>query len=129
MGVNVVAGRTFSTSYLKPLIKFRSSANTVLNIHNKPSEQVMLKLLYSMCVPNVTYASDVLQYSAKHMQSMNVELHDCFRRIFGYNRWESTRFCVSLLVIHHLLTFFINDPANLKHFIFFLFTLVFLHMF
>ena len=92
LGVNVVAGRTFSTSYLKPLIKFRSSANTVLNIHNKPSEQVMLKLLYSMCVPNVTYASDVLQYSAKQMQSMNVALNDCFRRIFGYNRWESTRF-------------------------------------
>ena len=52
----------------------------------------MLKLLYSMCVPNVTYASDVLQYSAKQMQSMNVALNDCFRRIFGYNRWESTRF-------------------------------------
>ena len=92
LGVNVVAGSTFSTSHLKPLIKFRSSANTVLNIHKRPSEQVMLKLLYSMCIPNMTYASDVLQYSSKQMQSMNVALNDCFRRIFGYNRWESVRF-------------------------------------
>ena len=92
LGVNVVAGKTFSTSHLKPLIKFRSSANTVINIHKKPSEQVMLKLLYSMCIPNMTYASDVLQYSSRQMQSMNVALNDCFRRIFGYNRWESVRF-------------------------------------
>ena len=92
LGVTVVAGSTFSTSHLKPLIKFRSSANTILNIQRKPSEQVQLKLLYSMSVPNVTYASEVLHYSTKQMQMMNVALNDCLRRIFGYNRWESVRF-------------------------------------
>ena len=92
LGVTVVAGITFSTSHLKPLIKFRSSANTILNIQRKPSEQVQLKLLYSMSVPNVTYASEVLHYSTKQMQMINVALNDCLRRIFGYNRWESVRF-------------------------------------
>ena len=92
LGVTVVAGSTFSTPHLKPLIKFRSSANTILNIQRKPSEQVQLKLLYSMSVPNVTYASEVLHYSTKQMQMINVALNDCLRRIFGYNRWESVRF-------------------------------------
>ena len=72
------------------LIKFRSSANTILNIIL--SEQVQLKLLYSMCVPNVTNASEVLQYSLKQMHMIFVALNDCLRRIFSYNRWESVRF-------------------------------------
>ena len=47
LGVTVVAGSMFSTSHLKPLIKFRSSANTVLNVHQKPSEQILMKMLYA----------------------------------------------------------------------------------
>ena len=90
LGVTVVAGSKFTTSNLKPLIKFRSSANTILN--TRLSEHVQLKLLYSMCVPNVTYASEVLQYSSKQMHMINVALNDCLRRIFSYNRWESVRF-------------------------------------
>ena len=92
LGVTVVAGSTFTTSNLKPLIKFRSSANTILNTRNRPSEPVQLKLLYSMCVPNITYASEVLCYSSKQMHMINVALNDCLRKIFGYNRWESVRF-------------------------------------
>ena len=92
LGVTVVAGSTFTTSNLKPLIKFRSSANTILNTRNRPSEPVQLKLLYSMCVPNITYASEVLCYSSKQMHMINVALNDCLRRIFSYNRWESVRF-------------------------------------
>ena len=87
-----MAGSKFTTSNLKPLIKFRSSANTILNTRNRLSEQVQLKLLYSMCVPNVTYAAEVLQYSSKQMHMINVALNDCLRRIFSYNRWESVRF-------------------------------------
>ena len=88
----VVAGSSFSTSHLKPLIRFRSTANTVLNVHQRPSEQILMKMLYATCVPHLTYASDVVQYSAGHMQQLNVALNDCIRRVFTYNRWESVRF-------------------------------------
>ena len=92
LGVIVVAGKTFSVSHVKPLIKFRSAANTVLNVHNKPSENVQMKLLYSSCVPIMTYTCEANIYTAKQINCLNVALNDGIRRIFGYNRWESIRY-------------------------------------
>ena len=92
LGVIILAGKHFSTSHTNPLIKFRSAANTVLNCNRKPSEDVLMKLLYATCVPIMTYACETLSYSAKQFNTLNTALNDCIRRIFGYNRWESTRF-------------------------------------
>ena len=92
LGVIVVAGKTFSVSHVKPLIKFRSAANTVLNVHHKPSENVQMKLLYSSCVPIMTYTCEANIYTAKQINCLNVALNDGIRRIFGYNRWESIRY-------------------------------------
>ena len=84
LGVTVVSGVTFTTSHLKPLIKFRSAANTVLNVHQKPSEPILMKMLYATCVPHLTFASDVVQYSVSQMQALNVALNDCIRRMLTY---------------------------------------------
>ena len=92
LGVTVVAGKVFSTSFTKPLIKFRSSANTILNVRCRPSEQVQMKLLYSICVPNLTYASEVCNYTPSQIRPITVALNDSIRRIFSYQRWESIRF-------------------------------------
>ena len=53
---------------------------------------VLISMLHATCVPHLTYASDVILYSAAQMQPLNVALNDCIRRIFTYNRWESVRF-------------------------------------
>ena len=50
-----------------------------------------MKLLYSICVPNVTYACDVVVYHCREMESLHVAVNDAIRRIFSYNRWESIR--------------------------------------
>ena len=92
LGIVVAAGKFFSTSHLHSLIKFRSAANTVLNAQRKSSEIVLMKLLFSNCVPIVTYACEAVSFSVKQTQALNVALNDCIRRIFGYNRWESVRF-------------------------------------
>ena len=92
LGVTIVAGKKFSTTYVKPLMKFRSTANTILNVGHRPSEQVLMKLLYSICVPSLTYASEVCEYSSSQMQPLTVALNDCIRRIFSYHRWESVRY-------------------------------------
>ena len=92
LGVSIVAGTKFSTSTVKRMIRFRSSANTILNASSKSSEPVLMKLLFTICVPHLTYASEVLAFSTRQLQPMNVALNDCIRRIFGYDRWESVRF-------------------------------------
>ena len=91
LGIHVLAGKSFSDSVNKPLSSFRRSANTILNVLNGPSERVMLKLLYSNCVPILTYASEIRTHSSREMMNMDIALNDCIRKIFTYNRWESTR--------------------------------------
>ena len=91
LGVYVIAGRSFSTSAGKPLSSFRCSANTILNVLNRPSEPVMLKLLYTNCVPIMTYACEIRMHSSREMMDMDIALNDCIRKIFTFNRWESTR--------------------------------------
>ena len=86
LGVFVVAGRTFSTSVIKPLSSFRCCANTILNVLNGPTPKVMLKLLYSNCVPVMTYACEVRIHSSREMMTMDVALNDCIRKIFSCDR-------------------------------------------
>ena len=92
LGVTVSSGKCFSTSHLSSLTKFRSAANTVLNVINKPSEDISMKLLYSICVPTMMYACEATHLNSRQMQALNVALNDSIRRIFSYNRWESVRF-------------------------------------
>ena len=75
----------------KPLMSFYCSANTILNVLNKPSELVLMKLLYSSCVPILTYGCEVKRHTGREMTGLDVALNDCIRKVFGYNRWESTR--------------------------------------
>ena len=92
LGVTIVSGPTFSVSLVKTLIRFRSSANSILNVIHRSSEPTLMKLLYSICVPLLSYASEVIPYTSRQFQPLNVALNDCIRRIFGFNRWESVRF-------------------------------------
>ena len=57
----------------------------------KPSEEILLKLLYSCCIPIITYASAVKEYPSRQLQDCCTAVNDALRLIFGYNRWESVR--------------------------------------
>ena len=97
LGVTVVGGETISFSTLRPLMRFRCSANTILNAPTTSSEIVSMKLLYTICVPNLTYACEALNYTVAQFQPLNVAINDSLRKIFGYNRWESVRYLRQLL--------------------------------
>ena len=92
LGVSVLAGNRFSTSSRKPLASFYGTSNTILNVLHKPSERVLMHLLYANCVPKLTYACEIRSYSSREMTQMDVALNDAIRKIFTFNRWESTRF-------------------------------------
>ena len=91
LGIHIMAGKEFSMSARKPLSSFLCSANTILNVLRMPSEQVLMKLLYSNCVPILTYASEVKTYTGREMTRFDVALNDCIRKIFSFHHWESTR--------------------------------------
>ena len=72
-------------------MSFYCSTNTILNVLNKPSENVLMMLLYSNCVPILTYGCEVKRPNGREITSLDVALNDCTRKIFGFRRWESTR--------------------------------------
>ena len=89
LGVVVSADKHFSCTSRTDLVSFYRSANTVLNVVYKPSEDIQMKLLYSICVPVLTYACGVKVPSSREMIRMNTAVNDCVHRIFTFNRWES----------------------------------------
>ena len=91
LGVLLNSDTRFTCSVKKCRSAFYRSSNTILNVLRGPSEVVLMKLLYSTCVPIITYACDVVEYHHKEMQSLHVALNDAIRKIFTYNRWESVK--------------------------------------
>ena len=92
LGTTIVAGSTLSFSCKKELSCFYRSINSLLSAVQKPNEIVLMNLLYSNCVSSLSNAAEVKVLSSKEMNDCNVALNDSIRRIFSYNRWESTRF-------------------------------------
>ena len=71
---------------------FYRAANSVLNCRVKPDQQVLMKLLYSNCVPIITYACAVKEYSAADMHRCHVAVNNAIRKIFSYAVWQSIRY-------------------------------------
>ena len=84
LGVTVIAGTTLSFSSRPPLSSFYRSVNSLLSSIRQPSELILMKLLFSNCVPCLTYASEVVEYNGSTMNNLNVALNDAIRRIFSY---------------------------------------------
>ena len=91
LGVTIVSKKGVTFSCTNDLVKFYRASNSILRANNKPSEEVMLRLLYTCCVPILSYASAVKEYHSKQMQDCNTALNNALRFVFGYNRWESVR--------------------------------------
>ena len=88
LGVLVKSDCSFSCSAKKPRSAFYRSSNSVLNVIRSPNVDVQM---YSICIPNLTYACEVVSYNNSDMRSLHEAANDAIRKIFGYNRWQSIR--------------------------------------
>ena len=91
LGTTITSQPTFSYSSENDLRTFYKSVNSILNVINGPNEVIKMHLLYANCVPILTYASAVKEFSAREMTSCNTALNDAIRKIFSFRRWESVR--------------------------------------
>ena len=91
LGVHVVAGKQISFSPRQALASFYRATNCILSSIHKPNEMVLMNLLYSNCVPILTYAAEAVEFTSTEMRDFNTALNNAIRRIFSYHRWESTR--------------------------------------
>ena len=91
LGTTIKCDRSFSFSNEDDLRSFYRASNSVLNHLHSPNESVSMQLLYSHCVPCLSYACSIKEYPARQMIECNVALNDAIRKIFSFNRWESVR--------------------------------------
>ena len=91
LGVTVVAGNNLSFSIRPALASFYRAVNCVLSALHKPNELVLMNLLYSNCVPILSNAAEVVELSTSELRDCNTAINNTIRRIYSYQRWESTR--------------------------------------
>ena len=76
----------FSFSAAPELQSFYRSVNSILNVINKPDEVTQMHLLFSNCVPVLSHASAVKEFSARDMHTCNTAVNDAVRKKFSFQR-------------------------------------------
>jgi hypothetical protein len=91
LGFFINSGVSFSFTAKNDLRSFYRASNSILNVLRKPNEQILMSLLYTNCVPIISYGSGVKQFSSREMSQCNTAINDAIRKVFTFNRWESVR--------------------------------------
>ena len=91
LGVSIISAKGFCFSAANDLRTFYRAANSLLSVLRKPSEEVLMHFLYTNCVPIITYACNVKEFSAKDVRDINTAINHAIRKIFSFNRWEGVR--------------------------------------
>ena len=91
LGVTVLSGDNFICSSDEDLKGFFRASNSVLNVNGKPNVDILMKILYSVCVPKLLYACEVKDLTNNEMLKLNTAVNDAIRKIFSFSRRESTR--------------------------------------
>ena len=92
LGTTITSNPGFEFSALHDLQSFYRASNSILNVLNGPEVTVQMQLLYTNCVPTLTYACAVKEFPPSEMTNCNTALNDAIRKIFSYQRWESVRY-------------------------------------
>ena len=113
LGVTVSAGAKLSFSAKPALSAYYRAVNSILSVLRKPDELVLMKLLFSNCVPILTYGSETIEFSSSDMRNFKLLLmmqsEESTHIIGGKVFVPSVKALVSLAF-----TIFIID--DLKHF-------------
>ena len=92
LGVTIKNGKRLGFSARPNLTSFFRATNCIISTLKGAHEHVLMSLLYTNCVPILTYACNVKEYSHSDMSDCNVAMNSAFRRIFGFKQWQSIRY-------------------------------------
>ena len=91
LGFYLISHDYFKCSISEDLRGFFGSVNSILTSIQKPKENILMQLLYSNCVPKLTYGAEVKTLNSLEMNQYNVALNSAIRRIFGFRYYQSIR--------------------------------------
>ena len=91
LGTTIKAGKQFLFTARPDISSFFRATNSVLSVLKGAHEHTLMHLLYTNCVPILTYACSVKEYSASDMSDCNTAMNSALRRVFGFTDWRSIR--------------------------------------
>ena len=95
LGVHFTAGTNLAVDLTVIKRKFYMSCNCILGNSRTMDDIVKLNLIESYCLPVLTYATEALRLTNSQLNDLNACWNSVYRRIFGFNRWESVRAFIS----------------------------------
>jgi len=87
-GVNFIAN-TVDINYIKR--KFYVACNCILGNSRSLDDVIKLNLIESYCLPILNCVTAALKLSNQQINELNSSWNSVYRRIFGFNKWESVR--------------------------------------
>lgn len=97
LGVTILSSKVFTIDLKETRRKFFMAANSILSKCTHTSDIVKLDLLEKHCLPILMYAIESITLSKVQLKELNSWLNSVYRRIFGYNKWESVKELILML--------------------------------
>ena len=91
LGVHTVSGKSISFDMDPVRRSFFSAFKCIFSNNSSASEIVQLTLHESYCLPVLTYSMPATDLKSKQVSELNACWNSVFRKIFGFNKWESVR--------------------------------------
>ena len=96
LGLTLLAGRKWTIDLSETRRKFFASVNSIFSKCKYTSDLVKLELVERHCLPILLFAIESLVIKGDQMNSVNSWWNSVYRKIFGYNKWESVKEVICL---------------------------------
>ena len=97
LGIILPSAKRFTVDFKETRRKFFVSVNTIFSKCKFTSDIVKLELLESQCLPILLYSIECLSLNIVQLKEINSWWNSVYRKIFGYNKWESVKEVICLL--------------------------------
>ena len=97
LGIILTSSKRFTVDHKETRRKFFVSVNTIFSKCKFTSDIVKLELLESQCLPILLYSIESLNLNNVQIKEINSWWNSVYRKIFGYNKWESVKETICLL--------------------------------
>ena len=84
LGVALISGKSFLCSCDEELSSFYRSVNSVLNVQGKPSDDIMMRIVYAVCAPTLLYACEAKDPRPGDLTQLNTAVNKAIRKFFVF---------------------------------------------
>jgi len=91
LGIYLISGEKLSYKIKPARCSFFAACNAICSQSKRIDNILQLSLMESYCLPILTCTLSVIMLMVRQLNDLNSCWNLVYRRIFGFNRWESVK--------------------------------------